>query len=320
MENIQREDIHLVAKHSNLSANAIDAALRDQVYPKAHAWHDFLRLFLLIFGVGFSLLGIVFFFAYNWADLPKFTKLGLVEGLLILLTGAALYPKFSPQTRKIVLSGSALIVGLLFAVFGQIYQTGANAYDFFLAWTVFISIWVLIANFTPLWLFFLLLINSTLILYQQQVAADWSPVLFNMALALINAAALCTGIGLSKSKTPRRIPTYFSNVLSLASVSFATLGIVIGIFEHAFTQLAIAASFTALGYTFALRHAWKQGNGFYMAIVSFSLIIIASAILLDILEQLTSILLVSGFLIGSVTYVVHLLIHLQKTKTHGTTA
>ena len=30
-------------------------------------------------GIGFTVAGIIFFFAYNWDELPKFAKLGMVE-------------------------------------------------------------------------------------------------------------------------------------------------------------------------------------------------------------------------------------------------
>lgn len=317
MENIQRDDIHLIARHSNLTESGVDKALRDQVYPKADAWRNFLRLFFLIFGVGFSLMGIIFFFAYNWADLHKFAKIGLIEGLLTLVTAVALYPKINRETKKIMLSGSSLLVGLLFAVFGQVYQTGANAYDFFLAWTLFISIWVLVANFTPLWLFFLILINITLILYEQQVASNWSPVLFYMGLSLINAGALLLGMLLPKTGKNLYVPTYFTNIVALAAVSFATIGIVTGIFNHTYPQLALSVGITGTVYAFGISYALKKRSGFYLAIFPFSLIIIISAGLLDISDDEYMFLTVSGFIIASVTFVVRNLIKLQKTNTHG---
>ncbi len=319
MKSIQRDDIHLIARYSDLSENAVDKALHEQVYPKADAWRTFLRLFFLTFGIGFSVMGILFFFAYNWEELHKFIKIGLIEGLLIMLTGVALYPKFSQQTKKIILCGCSLLVGVLFAVFGQVYQTGANAYDFFLAWTIFISIWVLITNFAPLWLFFLALINCTLILYNQQVASDWSPVLFNMGLALLNGAALLLGILLSISAKKIHVPTYFSNIVALAAVSFATIGMVIGIFEKLDWCLALCAAIVSLTYYLGIRYALKQRNGFYLASLAFSIIIIFSASIIEIVEdEAVGAIFVCGFVLASVTFVVHQLLNLQKTKTHGT--
>jgi len=318
MKSIQRDDIHLIARYSDLSENAVDQALHEQVYPKADAWHTFLRLFFLTFGLGFSVMGIVFFFAYNWEELHKFIKIGLIEGLLIMLTGVALYPKFSQQTKQIILCGCSLLVGVLFAVFGQVYQTGANAYDFFLAWTIFVSIWVLITNFAPLWLFFLALINCTLMLYHQQVASDWSPVLFNMGLALLNGSALLLGILLSISAKKIHVPTYFSNIVAIAAISFATIAIVTGIFEQLDWNLALCTAVVALAYYLGIRYALKQRNGFYLASLAFSIIIIFSASIIEIMEdEATGAIFVCGFVLASVTFVVHQLLKLQKPKTHG---
>ena len=184
MQSIDQEDIHIVNKYSNLSEPEVNKLLHSHVYHNRNAWIKFLNLALLSLGIGFLVAGITFFFAYNWDDLPKFAKLGLTELLLIATTVIALMPRFQTQTRNVVLTGAAMLVGVLFAVFGQIYQTGANAYDFFLAWTLFVILWVVISNFAPLWLLFLTLINTTFILYTQQVAKDWDEIFIITVLFL----------------------------------------------------------------------------------------------------------------------------------------
>ncbi|WP_315814113.1 hypothetical protein [Paraflavitalea speifideaquila] len=50
-----------------------------------------------------------------------------------------------------MLTAAAVLLGVLMAVFGQVYQTGANAYDLFLSWTIAITLWVVIANFALLY-------------------------------------------------------------------------------------------------------------------------------------------------------------------------
>jgi uncharacterized membrane protein len=142
----------------------MDRILKEQVYNDKDAWSKFLRLFLISLGVGFTTAGIIFFFAYNWADLHKFIKIGLVEGVVIATALAAVYSRIPSDIRNILLTGASILVGVLYAVFGQIYQTGANAYDLFLGWTLFITLWVLISNFAPLWLVFIILINTTVLL------------------------------------------------------------------------------------------------------------------------------------------------------------
>ena len=145
MEKIEREDIQIITRHSNWSEKSIDNILKKDIYSDKQSWHKFLRLFFISLGVGFTTAGIIFFFAYNWADLHKFIKIGLIEGLIISLTLVILFSKISLDIKNILFTGTSILVGVLFAVFGQIYQTGANAYDFFLGWTMFITIWVFVS-------------------------------------------------------------------------------------------------------------------------------------------------------------------------------
>ena len=157
MTKIDREDIHIIGRHSNWKQESIDTLLKQEIYSNQIAWQKFLKLFFISLGVGFTTAGILFFFAYNWADLHKFVKIGLVEGLITTTTLIVLFSKLNSDIKNIILTGASILVGVLFAVFGQIYQTGANAYDFFLGWTVFITLWVAISNFAPLWFIFIIL-------------------------------------------------------------------------------------------------------------------------------------------------------------------
>ena len=87
--------------------------------------------FLLAVGVGFTVAGIIFFFAYNWEELPKFAKLGIVEVLLVASVLLATFTHWNKLVKQILLTEATFLIGTLFAVFGQIYQTGADAYDLF---------------------------------------------------------------------------------------------------------------------------------------------------------------------------------------------
>ncbi len=187
MTKITRAYIHLIRQHSNWSKEGIDNRLKRDVYNNSDAWKSFLQIALITLGVGFAVAGVIFFFAYNWADLNRFVKLGLIGSLILSTALLSLQESLNASLRKILLTASAMFVGALFAVFGQIYQTGANAYDFFMAWTIGILIWVVVANYAPLWLMFMVLVNTTLILYTQQVAHDWSFVFVCTLLFLVNS-------------------------------------------------------------------------------------------------------------------------------------
>lgn len=309
---IQREDIYLISRHSNLTEQAAEKALKDNIYHDKSDWQKFLSLFFITLGIGFATAGIVFFFAYNWADLHKFAKIGLTEGLIIATTIIALLPKIKSSTRNIILTGSSFLVGVLFAVFGQIYQTGANAYDFFLAWTIFITLWVIVSKFAPLWLLLIVLINTTFFLYTQQVAKDWSQILVMTILFVLNTTIFITSLLLSKYKKIENIPTWFTHILALGSVSFATIGMVIGIaddFQPAFPFLILI---TAVAFTLGIWHGLQSKSAFYLSIIPFSLIIIISAILIKISFDGGMLLLLTLFIIVSITLVIMNLINLQK--------
>lgn len=312
MEKIQREDIHLISKHSNLSENGIAKALRENVYPDSASWQKFVRLFVLTLGIGFTVSGIVFFFAYNWADLHKFIKLGLIESLIVVTTAIVLLPIITNTTRSIILTGSSVLVGVLFAVFGQIYQTGANAYDFFLVWTLFITLWVLISNFAPLWLLYLLLINATLILYDQQVASDWSGVLLFTLLFLLNSCILIGAMLIPKYWSRMHIPTYFLNIMALVSATFATIGVISGIFNPDVPEFPVLVLSCGAAFVGGIWHGMKIKSGFYLSVIPFSLIIIVSALLIKISEDEWMFLLISLFIIISVTLVIRNLINMHQ--------
>lgn len=312
MTKIEREDIQIITRHSNWSEKSIDNILKKNIYSDKESWHKFLRLFFISLGVSFTTAGIIFFFAYNWADLHKFIKIGLIEGLIIISTLVILFSKISLDIKNILLTGTSILVGVLFAVFGQIYQTGANAYDFFLGWTMFITIWVFVSNYAPLWLVFITLINTTLILYSQQVAHDWSEVFVFTLLFIINILFLTTSLFGKKINGEIKVPIWFSNLIALASVSFGTIGIVFGIFDKNQTSFFVLIIITSILYGIGIKYGLKLKSGFYLSIIPFSIIIIISAFLIKLSDDAGMFFFISLFVIGSVTLVIKNLIDLQK--------
>ena len=212
MNKIKQEEIHIISRHSNLSKQSIQDLLIKNVYNDKVSWYKFLQILFISLGVSFLVAGLIFFFAYNWDELNKFVKLGLIQFLIILTIGLAYFLKISENLKNIVLTGAALLVGVLFAVFGQIYQTGANAYDFFLIWTICISIWAIVSNFYPLWLIFMILINTTFILYIKQVSNDWNESTFFFILYCINGFVLIMNILSNYYFKQIKAPNWYTNI------------------------------------------------------------------------------------------------------------
>ncbi len=139
--------------------------------PDNKEWKGFLTTLFLFLGISFLATGIVFFFAYNWADLSKFSKFALIETAIILSTGVVLVKKISTSTGKGFLLLSIILTGVLLAIFGQTYQTGADAYQLFMGWSLLVVGWVVVSSFLPIWTVFILLINTTMILYWHQIVS-----------------------------------------------------------------------------------------------------------------------------------------------------
>ena len=312
--NIQREDIHTINRYANLQEKEVENALKKYVYADRESWQRFLCLLFISLGVGFTVTGIVFFFAYNWADLHKFIKIGLTEGLVILTTILALRLNTSQTIKNIILSGSAVLVGVLFAVFGQIYQTGANAYDFFLGWTLFISLWVIISNFAPLWVIFLTLINTTLILYSQQVAKDWSGIFVCTLLFSINTIILLGAILISNYKKSAAIPHWFIYIIALAATTFATLGIIWGILDEYQEAFLLLLLLTTGIFSLGIRYGLKTQNRFYLSIISFSLIVIGATFLFEQSSSAMMFLFVCLFIITGITLIIKMLTSIKKKQ------
>ncbi|BDS10079.1 DUF2157 domain-containing protein [Aureispira anguillae] len=188
---IDRQVLQVLAKHGTLTAEELQLTYQQSsLYPKKIEWLNIAYRFFMGAGLLLLLSGIVFFFAYNWSGLHKFAKLGLVESGIIIIGIALLSTKTSDFVLKLGLTAISVLVGVAFAVFGQIYQTGADAYDFFLGWTFFVTAWVAISSFPFLWIFYLMLINITTLLYFEQVQLSTETSTLFFIFGLLNVLAL----------------------------------------------------------------------------------------------------------------------------------
>jgi len=148
--------LYLLARKNCLSANALDYALKFiNVIPDKKGWQRFFDKALLSLGTAFFLAGVIFFFAYNWAEMHRFAKFGVLEGGILILAVFATWHSLNHLVGKMALLASAVLLGAS-------YQTGADAFSLFLAWAILITPWVILGNFTPLWLLLILLLNLSL--------------------------------------------------------------------------------------------------------------------------------------------------------------
>ena len=174
-----------------LSEVAFDTA-RSLLRP-ASVWLAWARRMLLFFGSTLVLAGVIFFFAYNWAEMGRFLKFLLIEAGIVACIFAASLRGFSRPSGKVLLLSASVLVGVLLAVYGQTYQTGADAYELFVGSAVLIFGWVLVSEFAALWMVWIILLNAGAILYWQQVGHPSHSIpygLLCLAIAIFNSIAL----------------------------------------------------------------------------------------------------------------------------------
>lgn len=127
--------------------------------PDRQQWLAILERTLLQIGTTLTLSGVVFLFAYNWAELHHFAKFGLLFALMFVALGNAHWHGLDTHLGRASLLGAAVTPGVLLAVYGQAYQTGADPYSLFLGWALVIAPWVWISRNTALWVLLLILVN-----------------------------------------------------------------------------------------------------------------------------------------------------------------
>lgn len=204
--------LRTLAAQGALGESDLDRALRLVGHaPDAARWARFLEIVLLALGLALLVAGAIFFFAFNWADIPRLAKLGLMEAGLVALVGASLRLGSARLADKVALTAAALLVGGLLALFGQVYHIEADSYSLFLGWAALIVGWAAISRFAPLWLLVIALLNLALILFVLQTSSyrDDTTWVF-LAVSALNSAALAAwevvwAYGKTGQRWPQRV-------------------------------------------------------------------------------------------------------------------
>ena len=98
-----------------------------------------IKKFFLLFSVVFLIAGVTSFTAYNWATMSNVEKLAVPSVLII--AGLLAYLFLEKEIYKnLAIFFSSFMIGTLFAVYGQVYQTGADVWILFRNWAIFLII------------------------------------------------------------------------------------------------------------------------------------------------------------------------------------
>jgi len=201
----------------------------DRLKPDPADWLRFLHFLLTGSGLALLVIGIIFFFAFNWKDLHRFSKFGIMQGVVVLSLLAHLLLRGSAS--RMAGLASMVLIGPLFAVFGQVYQTGADAYELFVTWTVLSFPIALCSRFAATWIIWVFLVNLSTILYFAQARADDDfrhlPVLLFSFHALLLALAESLRIRSAQVWIKALWPC---EILVLLATGWATVGALYAIF------------------------------------------------------------------------------------------
>ncbi|MCR9142736.1 MAG: DUF2157 domain-containing protein [bacterium] len=159
-------------------------------------WPRLLAVVPAMLGLLFLLIGIVFFFAFNWAALDRLSKLSLAAIPPIVLAALAIAFRARSSGLEVsrwlaLLTAAAFVVPL--ALFGQAYQSTADSWTLFALWAALAVPFVFADRFAVSYVALGLLATLTVYLYVQQVleANPWSD-----SLAWSGVAVAATGIHL----------------------------------------------------------------------------------------------------------------------------
>ena len=166
---MKREELQKLFLSKEISINDYDKAVNIlSLNASKDEWKKFINIALLFLGGTFFIVGVVFFFAYNWENLNKFVKLAIPFSILVLSVSITLKYDLNSLVSKASLLIAIITIGLQFTLYGQIYQTGADAWSMFFAWSLFSAGFVFVSKSSIHWVVWLIITNTTVFLYVNQ--------------------------------------------------------------------------------------------------------------------------------------------------------
>jgi uncharacterized membrane protein len=257
-----REEVIGWASAGAIASERVPDALRVAgVIPSAAQWRVFVERLLAWLGATLIAAALCYFVAANWHELGRYAKFAMVEAALVVAVAVACWQGLDALAGRVALFVAALVTGVLLALIGQVYQTGADAYELFAAWALFVLPWVIVGRQPALWLLWIALVDvAVLLLFRLNAArgidaldllfttraALWCVLAFNAAaLALWEALAARRGGWLAERWAPRILAATVG-----AAVTFLVVDAIVGFSSRAAGPWAFAAylAFTAAMY------------------------------------------------------------------------
>lgn len=217
--------------------------------PDRASWSTWGRRFLAMLGGSLAGAGAIMFFAANWQQMGAWVRLGLAGTLLAAAGAAAIALGLDRTAGKGFALLAALLVGPMFGVYGQAWQTGADPWQLFATWTLATAGIAFAARLAPAWGLALVLGHVTWALYFAQQhgldLADWKepkPTIALIALALVDLFVVAGLQSVRREPWIERLAALlFVGLLAVPAIAFVASGDSGGLHFLALT-LAAAAS------------------------------------------------------------------------------
>ncbi|MFY0531059.1 DUF2157 domain-containing protein [Nannocystis pusilla] len=185
-----------VRLHALAAAGVLDPAALERSLeligrkPTADAWYGFARFHLIILGTVLAVAGAIFFVAANWDVFTPHARIGLAAAAMAAATLAGGWIGLDKLSGRAAALAGGLLFGPLLALVGQVYQTGADAFELFLAWSVVLAGYALATRFVGAWITALLLAVVTNYLWIDQALGSHPFESPGLWASLAGAAAL----------------------------------------------------------------------------------------------------------------------------------
>jgi uncharacterized membrane protein len=331
--------LRYLARCLRLSASTIERAMQlAGRTPSPTDWRQFLERLFLLSGVALLVVGMLSFFAFNWAELPYYAKLALPQLLLVACVVLVATRGLTSAGGKAALVAAAVFAGAALAMYGQTYQTGADPYGLFLGWALLILLWTLIGRSPGLWLLFTVLLNLTLILYWAQVLHPprWEGLreagplgwilerLFDFGLAqwlfMLNAAVVLLWEGVARRRSEWLQSRYLPRLLGFVALVLILVNVLSLVFESShdiqtrFTWLSplLYVTITVVGLWF---YQFKCRDLLMLTLLGLGAVIILSSLFIHMIftqdhnflehNWIGTVLLIAVVIIGEVGAVVY---------------
>ena len=208
-----------------------------------------IKKFFLLFSVVFLIAGVTSFTAYNWASMSNIEKLAIPSVLIVV--GLVAYLFLEKEIYKnLAIFFSSFMIGTLFAVYGQVYQTGADVWILFRNWAIFLIIPIVATGYySVMTLFSIIVAISTSFYLDLYLSGAIVPFLSSLIFGLI----LIVYPFLQKSFKFKFNNVFYNTMIGIFYVCFITTGFV-AVVSNDYSLLAIILYLLFVGGVYSIAY------------------------------------------------------------------